>query len=224
MTDVTVHSTVSHAGGILVAADSDPFGVWVTRVIKSFPTFEREHSADVPVTAPLYLSRRGGMLFGGSWAEVAARVESGASTSSQGSLTRGLDGAPHPKPVAAFRVRQLKDDSGLTWDQLRRLFGVSRRALHSWAGGARMNSRNEERLVCLESVIAALEGGATERRDALLGSSPDGGRSIFQQLALAPGVPRLTDIEALTESTSAGHTVHGDFLFAEAIDDGDEDR
>jgi len=29
----------------------------------------------------------------------------------------------------------------------------------------------------------------------------------------------LTDIEALTESTGAGHTVHGDFLSARVIDD-----
>ena len=58
---------------------------------------------------------------------------------------------------------------------------------------------------------------------ALLGPSRGGGRSIFQKLTLTLDEPVVTDIEALTESTGAGYTVHGDFLFAEVIDDGGED-
>jgi len=166
------------------------------------------------------------LRFGGSWQAVAAKMESEAPTSSRGPLVRSIQGAPHPEPAAATRVRRLKEDSGLTWDQFRRLFGVSRRAVHMWAGGSRINARNEERLAHLENVIAALGGtNAADRKSRLL--APAGaGRSIFQQLvasassATVPG----TDIEAQTESTGAGYTVHGDFLSASAIDDGENRR
>lgn len=224
MTDVVVHAPVQQTGSIVVNSDSDPFAVFVSCVVKSTPTFEPDCSAGMHVADPLYASRRAGMFFGGSWDEVSARVESDASTSAQGSLTRSINSDLHPKPVAASRVRQLKDESGLTWDQLRRLFGVSRRAVHMWAGGARMNSRNEERLAYLEQIVSAAGSSAGQRREALLSSSQRSGRSIFQQLVLGAGGSHDTDIEALTESTGAGATVHGDFLFAEAIDDSEEDR
>lgn len=224
MTDVVVHAPVEQTGSMVVNSDSDPFAVFVTCVVKSTPTFEPNCSAEMFVADPLYLSRRAGMFFGGSWDEVSARVESDASTSAQGSLTRSIDGDPHPEPVAASRVRRLKDDAGLTWDQLRRLFGVSRRAVHMWAGGARMNSRNEERLAYLERIVAAAGSSPGQRREALLSSPRGSGRSIFQQLVLGAGGSQDTDIEALTESTGAGKTIHGDFLLAEAIDDIEEDR
>ena len=168
----------------------------------------------------------GRLCFGGSWDEVAERLQSEASTSSQGLLIRGIESDPHPKPAAASRVRQLKEDSGLTWDQLRRLLGVSRRAVHMWAGGGRINAQNEDRLVLVEQIVAAL-GGKTpaDRRSRLL--SPRGtGRSIFQELAYSASPTAATgiDIEALTESTGAGETIHGDFLFTEVIDDGEQDR
>lgn len=224
MTDLVAHRPVDAPDAMLVNSDSDPFAVLVTCVTKSMPTFEPGWSTGVQGAGPRYSSRRAGMYFVGSWDEVAARVESEASTSEQGSLTCRIEGDPHPKPVAASRVRQLKEDSALTWDQLRRLFGVSRRAVHMWAGGAQMNSRNEERLAYLEQIVSALGSAPLQRRDTLLSSPKGGGRSIFQQLALSVGAPQDTDIEALTESTGAGRTVHGDFLFAEAIDDGEQGR
>ena len=224
MTDLVAHRALDAVDAVLVNSDRDPFAAFLTWVVTSEPTFEPHGSAGAQVAGPRYLSGRAGMVFGGSWNEVAARVESEASTSSQGSLTRGIDGDPHPKPVAASRIRQLKEDSDLTWDQLRRLFGVSRRAVHMWAGGAQMNSRNEERLACLEQVVTALGSTASERRDMLLSSQKGGGRSIFQQLVLSVSGPQDVDIEALTESTGAGRTVHGDFLFAEVIDGDEEDR
>ena len=93
-----------------------------------------------------------------------------------------------------------------------------------WAGGAQMNSRNQERLTYLERIVSALGATPLERRDTLMSSREGGRRSIFQQLALSASGPQGADIEALTESTGAGRTVHGDFLFAEAIDGDEEDR
>lgn len=224
MTDLVAHRPADTVGMGLVNSDRDPFAVAVVRVTKSMPTFDHDGQAGVAAPTSWYIRRLGGMGFGGSWNEVVARVESEASTSSRGSLTRGIDDDPHPKSVASSRVRQLKEDSALTWDQLRRLFGVSRRALHMWAGGAQMNSRNQERLTYLEQIVSALGTTPIERRDALISSREGVGRSIFQQLVLAISEPQGADIEALTESTGAGHTVHGDFLFAEVIDGDEQDR
>ncbi len=39
-----------------------------------------------------------------------------------------------------------------------------------------------------------------------------------------PGSARVHYLEALTESTGAGNTIHGDFLFTEVIDDSEQDR
>ena len=219
VTDSSTHASVDREDATIGAQHSHAFSIVATWVVRDDPTREI-------VAVPIYHSQAAGLCFGGSWDEVKARLESEASTSSQGLLIRGIDSDPHPKPVVASRVRQLKEDSGLTWDQLRRLLGVSRRAVHMWAGGGQINAKNEERLALLEQIVAAL-GGRTpaDRRSRLL--SPSGtGRSVFQELAssASPTAATSVDIEALTESTGDGNTIHGDFLFAEVIDDGGQDR
>lgn len=78
-------------------------------------------------------------------------------------------------------IRQLHSQSGLTWDQLARLFGVSRRAVHLWAAGGRMNSRNIEFLGVLKRVANSLPAGTPEERRALLFSQDDG-RSLYDVL------------------------------------------
>ncbi|WP_419944177.1 hypothetical protein [Candidatus Poriferisodalis sp.] len=188
----------------------------------SAPTMEHDEAAAEQSVMTRYAGLLAGIFCDGSWDEVAAHVESAASTSSQGVFTRWMESSPHPTPEMASRVRQLKEDSALTWDQLRRLFGVSRRAIHMWAAGAQMNSFNEERLTELAQIVSELGSTPQERRDALMRPAPDGGRSRFQELALARSVKRDFDIEALTESASGGRTAHGEFVFAEVIDDEEE--
>lgn len=73
----------------------------------------------------------------------------------------------------ADQVRDLHSMSGLTWTQLGSLFGVSRRAVHHWATGGRMNAANAELLNELSARVAALgTTGPEARRDALL-AQPD---------------------------------------------------
>lgn len=223
--------------------EKDPFALSVTRVLHSdpWPPDQLPKPGDVPTGGALiwefgspqqepardatYLVCLSGLAFGGSWNELAARVASDLSTSSQSAPIKGIGSDPHPQPAAVSRVRQVKEDTGLTWDQFRRLFGVSQRSVHLWASGARMSARNEERLAHIEQVVSAL-GLATpqQRRDILLRSPAGGGRSIFQRLAGSASRPARVDIEALTESSGAGPTIHGDFLFAEEIGDSGEDR
>ena len=71
--------------------------------------------------------------------------------------------------------------SGLTWDELGQLFGVSRRSVHFWASGRPMNADTERHLLkVLDIVQAADRGDARSNRDALLAVSE--GDSAFDLL------------------------------------------
>ena len=43
-------------------------------------------------------------------------------------------------------IAELRRRSGLTWDELARLFGVARCSVHVWVSGKALNAANEERL------------------------------------------------------------------------------
>jgi DNA-binding transcriptional regulator YiaG len=93
-------------------------------------------------------------------------------------------------------VSDLRSLSGLTTDQIGRLFGVSRRSVHKWISGAPMSPHNEERLSTLLAIVSALPGNPDERRKTLLRSNS--GMSIFhQQLGLVASDSEL-QVEPLT--------------------------
>ena len=76
-------------------------------------------------------------------------------------------------PQAA--IAELRRRSGLTWDQVARLFGVARRSVHFWASGKALSATNEERLGRLLAVIRLIDqGGARETRSALMTALGDG--------------------------------------------------
>jgi len=88
----------------------------------------------------------------------------------------------HPQPVTtnARLLEQLRSQSGLTWEQIARLFNVSRRSIHLWLAGGRMSAGNEERLVRIEQYVSSLSGTPDEKRHQLLASS-ESGMSYFDQ-------------------------------------------
>ncbi len=97
------------------------------------------------------------------------------------------------RPSVALSVRHLYEASGLTWEQLARLFGVSRRAVHNWANGGRMTARHVEILSGLLRRIHGLAAALpADRRDLLLSPSPSG-RSLFEELRaeFAPDRPAI---------------------------------
>ena len=66
-------------------------------------------------------------------------------------------------------INELRRLSGLTWEQLARLFNVSRRTLHFWASGQKINSLNEEKLNRLLGIVRYIDrGSASLNRDLLL--------------------------------------------------------
>lgn len=84
----------------------------------------------------------------------------------------------------------LHDASGLTWDQLGRALGVSRRAVHMWAAGGRINSTNAEHLNELVGIVRQMQSEHPSDVRAVLLSPRAGGRSIFD------------DFRARTQSTT----------------------
>jgi DNA-binding transcriptional regulator YiaG len=82
-------------------------------------------------------------------------------------------------------IKKLRSESGLTWDQLAKLFGVSRRSMHLWAGGGRMNSANVEQLSRLWGLIIALPGETPEARRAALLTPHGKSMSLFDELRSA---------------------------------------
>lgn len=64
---------------------------------------------------------------------------------------------PTAPSSSARLIRDLKSRSGLTWDQLAGVFGVSRRAAHGWASGTRLNAQHSETLSWLRETLSRLE-------------------------------------------------------------------
>ncbi|MFC5502939.1 helix-turn-helix domain-containing protein [Lysinimonas soli] len=86
-----------------------------------------------------------------------------ASTELPRTVTSGLIA---PTPVLAAPslttdalIRRIRDRAALTWDQIARLFGVSRRSVHHWASGENMSAHNIELLSQLYALVTKVDAG-----------------------------------------------------------------
>jgi DNA-binding transcriptional regulator YiaG len=80
-------------------------------------------------------------------------------------------------------ISELRRLSGLTWDQLARLFKVSRRSLHFWASGKAMMPTNEEHLQRVVAVLRKVDCGSGSANRAMLLLPRDDGTIPFDLLA-----------------------------------------
>jgi DNA-binding transcriptional regulator YiaG len=81
-------------------------------------------------------------------------------------------------------INELKKLSGLTWEQLAKIFNVSRRSLHFWASGKPISPFNEEHLRRLFATIRYVNRGSADfNRSALL--EPRHGSTIPLDLLIA---------------------------------------
>jgi DNA-binding transcriptional regulator YiaG len=97
----------------------------------------------------------------------------------------------------AQRIAELRALTGLTTDQVGRLFGVSRRSVHNWINGNAMAPQHEERAAKILSIVRVLPGNSpTERRAALLDSSR--GMSLFHELVGSRGEGMRLQISGLS--------------------------
>jgi hypothetical protein len=115
------------------------------------------------------------------------------------SISRSTE-TPNPAQFAD-RLLQFKEQTALTWDQIARLFGVSRRAVHHWAVGGKMNSVNVEMLSHLESYLVS---------DIPTQNPEDRNREIFA--LMADGKSRFEKV--LSKYSSKGLSISGSAMNA----------
>ena len=82
-----------------------------------------------------------------------------------------------------LRCAELRRLSGFTWEQLARLFKVSRRSLHFWASGKAMTPMNEEHLQRLLAAVRKVDRGSASANRAVLLVARNDGTLPFDLLA-----------------------------------------
>lgn len=88
-----------------------------------------------------------------------------------------------PEASQAAAIQELRRRSGLTWEELAGLFGVSRRSVHFWASGKPMSPLHEEALSGLLHVVRYIDRGAGTATRAALTSMQVDGTSPLELLA-----------------------------------------
>lgn len=118
---------------------------------------------------------------GRSWGDpYIPQTDATAASTACRSLAEGY--GPRELETSGQAIASLRRLSGLTWDQLGELFGVSRRSVHFWASGKPLNPANEARLMRVLAVIQFVHRGDPQlTRRALF--EPVGGRIPFDLLA-----------------------------------------
>ena len=91
---------------------------------------------------------------------------------------------PHLFQDSQKAINELRKTSGLTWEQVAKLFDVSRRSIHFWASGQTLASDNEEKLNRLLGVIRYIDrGSASLNRKLLLNPNADGELPLDQLIS-----------------------------------------
>lgn len=110
------------------------------------------------------------------------------------SLDQTTSGAVVPTArTAGAAIGELRRLSGLTWDQLARIFRVSRGSLHFWASGKPMAPSHEEHLQRVLAAVRTIDrGSASANRTALLGACENG--SIPLDLLVAGDYERFVSL------------------------------
>lgn len=103
-----------------------------------------------------------------------------------------LPALPVAQPAPTFNqslvpgmLQRMRRMSGLTWGELGRAIGVSRRTIHNWLGGARVAGVHLARLLEVSRVVDLFSTGSAEVTRTRLLQPTANGRSIIDDLALA---------------------------------------
>lgn len=97
-----------------------------------------------------------------------------AAVTSAGAVVRRRD--------ASEAVHDLRRLTGLTWDQLAKIFDVSRRTLHLWASGRPMTGANEAKLHRVLWFVQKVDRGSARANRALLMSVRVDGMPVTELL------------------------------------------
>lgn len=87
-----------------------------------------------------------------------------------------------PPESGAEAIHEIRRLSGLTWEQVSGIFGVSRRAAHDWGAGKRLSPNNRQQVAKVLSVLRSIDRGSAEANQALLHSPLKDGRTFLDLL------------------------------------------
>jgi DNA-binding transcriptional regulator YiaG len=136
--------------------------------LEMHPTFEATSAAGAMLTRQVREPMLVGCLLAGLGTSTAYGITPAIVLRAQRTAEQTTAGASISVAApAGAAIGELRRLSGFTWDQLARLFNVSRRSLHFWASGKPMASSNEEHLQRLPFDLLA--AGHYERVLSLLG-------------------------------------------------------
>lgn len=153
--------------------------------------------------------------------DVVTAQRSAAQTSSGVPLLAGA--------AAGAAIGELRRLSGFTWEQLARLFNVSRRSLHFWASGKPMSPANEEHLQRLLGALRKIDrGSGRANRTELLCAREDGTLPLdllaagdYERVVslLGPGGPRRVSPSRPSEDVRASRAPRPPEELAGALED-----
>lgn len=90
-------------------------------------------------------------------------------------------------PELAKSVRSLHRRSGLTWEELANVFGVSRRTLHNWSTGGQVSASNAQTIALVVNAIHQIDAGNPKLTRSRLLAPAEDGSTIYTRLARLHG-------------------------------------
>lgn len=86
-------------------------------------------------------------------------------------------------PDLARSVRALRQRSGLTWDELARIFGVTRRTLYNWSIGGQVSAAHAQALARVITRVHEVDAGDPKLTRSRLLAPTDSGSTLYTRLA-----------------------------------------
>jgi hypothetical protein len=86
-------------------------------------------------------------------------------------------------PELAKSVRSLYRRSGLTWDELAYIFGVSRRTLYNWSTGGKVSSLHAQAISSVIRAIHQIDAGSPQLTRSKLLAPAEDGMTFYSRLA-----------------------------------------
>jgi DNA-binding transcriptional regulator YiaG len=157
-------------------------------------TVRSQHELPIVVTSTGLVSRRsspliciGVLLAGLSTSLEPAPIDFSQASSirQNGQTTTGIviKQPARQSQTTAQSIASLRQITGLTWEQIASLFGVSRQAIHAWASGAPLNPSNEKHLQNLSDLIGKIDRGTVRANRSMLEQHFDG-QTVLELLTL----------------------------------------
>jgi transcriptional regulator with XRE-family HTH domain len=110
---------------------------------------------------------------------VASRTQRAVLTA-QGQPVGDEEGATLPE--LAKSVRSLRQRSGLTWDELARIFGVTRRTLYNWSIGGQVSAANARAIADVIGSLHEIDAGDPRVTRSRLLAPTENGATLYARL------------------------------------------